>query len=399
MSRAEKIVCLFLVFVFFFGSGAGIIESVTFESKPTDGSKSTTSSPKVTGDAPSSKKPSGGSLLYTLDAPQSQKDRLAASIENLHSTSVQAAMALKNLKDLDGKTVPTEEMLARLVHAQECFAVVETAAKKLEGDVELVRMACEKDPSLKQEVMAMLEGLFASPAMAAYAPPASVNSGSKSRWGSFMDSVKSAARTVGNVAKTAGNAIADGVKSVVGAVGSAHDKIGSVVGQKTWATIMSGVKFTATVAGGVVAICAIPATATVGVAVAGAVIFGATYVGASVSLANDLMAIHGDQNIDGLDNAITRINQGAGAISLGVGLATGDVTKAGEVVAGVMGIGANEIVNSLPGAEDMTDEKANEFLPPEHQIRVYKKPTSTGGSGGGDGGGGGGSCGCGGHSD
>lgn len=382
MSRALKMISMSLILALFINSGAGVIESVTFETKPTDGSQSTTSSPKVTGDTPTSGKTSGGSLLYSLDAPQSQKDRLAASIENLHSTSVQAAMALKNLKDLDGKTVPTEEMLARLVHAQECFAVVESAAKKLEGDVELVRMACEKDPSLKQEVMAMLEGLFASPAMAAYAPAASVNSGSKSRWGSFMDTLKSAAKTVGNVASTAGNALKSGVQSVVGAVGKAHDKIGSVVGQKTWATIMSGVKFTATVAGGVVAICAIPATATVGTAVAGVAILGTTVVGGLVSLGNDLSTIHGGANIDGIDNAMTRINQGAGAISLGVGLARGDVTKVGEVVAGVMGIGANEITNALPGNRDMTDEEANQYLPPESQIRVYKKPTSTGGAGG-----------------
>jgi hypothetical protein len=159
---------------------------------------------------------------------------------------------------------------------------------------------------------------------------------------------------------------------------------------------MSGVKFTATVAGGVVAICAIPATATVGTAIAGVAILGTTVVGGLVSLGNDLSTIHGGANIDGIDNAMTRINQGAGAISLGVGLARGDVTKVGEVVAGVMGIGANEVVNSLPGATDMTDEKANEYLPPAHQIRVYKKPTSTGGPGGEGGGGGGSSGGCGG---
>lgn len=396
MSRALKMISMSLILALFINSGAGVIESVTFETKPTDGSQSTTSSPKVTGDTPTSGKTSGGSLLYSLDAPQSQKDRLAASIENLHSTSVQAAMALKNLKDLDGKTVPTEEMLARLVHAQECFSVVESAAKKLEGDVELVRMACEKDPSLKQEVMAMLEGLFASPAMAAYMDRfPSVNRGSKKEWPSFMDTLKSAAKTVGNVASTAGNALKSGVQSVVGAVGKAHDKIGSVVGQKTWATIMSGVKFTATVAGGVVAICAIPATATVGTAVAGVAILGTTVVGGLVSLGNDLSTIHGGANIDGIDNAMTRINQGAGAISLGVGLARGDVTKVGEVVVGVMGIGANEIANALPGNRDMTDEEANQYLPPAHQIRVYKKPTSTGGPGG-DGGGGGSSGGCGG---
>ena len=160
MSTRARIISSILVLALFLDCGAGISGAVTFDSKPTDGSQSSTPPPKVLGDSPSSGKSSEGALLYNLDVPQTQKERLARSIQMLHLTGLQATMAVDTLKSLENKSLPDDEILARLVHAEESLEAVERAAKKLNDDVELVRIACDNNPELRKEIFVFMQQFF-----------------------------------------------------------------------------------------------------------------------------------------------------------------------------------------------------------------------------------------------
>lgn len=410
MPRSFRFVSIILLLAFMVSSGAGVVESVTFESKSTDGTQPATQ-PKVVGGSAKSGNSQEGALLYSLEAPQAQKDRLADAINGVHLTGIQATMAIEELKALENQNLPDNEILARLVYTEECFDALEKAAKKLNDSVELVKIACERDPELKGQVVAMLEGIFASPAYAFTGNPMAdsyiaqevqgIGRAAKKSFNSFMNTLSSAASTIGNAASKVKNAVGSGVSALTGAVGKVHTKIGNVVGQKNWATIMAGTKFACTYVGGTVALIVAAPVTTAG-AVGAVVVWTAVNVGAGVSLANDLSQIQGGRGADGLDNALTRINQGTAII----GIAGGG--SPGEVFVNVMGVAGNEIVGTTPWREMTVEEIASHLEPKERQeflkniaaLKKLQKPDAlpTGGDGGG-GGSSGGSCGCGGRND
>jgi hypothetical protein len=407
MQRPFRFLSMALLLAFTLNAGAGLVESVTFESKSTDGTQPATQ-PKVVGGSANSGNSQEGALLYSLEAPQDQKDRLADAINGVHLTGIQATMAIEELQALENQNLPDNEILARLVYTEECFDALEKAAKRLNDNVELVKIACERDPELKEQVVAMLEGIFASPAYAFTGDPMAdsiiaqevqgIGRAAKKSFNSFMNTLSSAASTIGNAASKVKNAVSNGIGKVTGAVGKVHTKIGNVVGQKNWATMMAGTKFVCTYVGGTVALIVAAPVTTAG-AVGAVVVWTAVNVGAGVSLANDLSQIQGGRGADGLDNALTKVNQTTALIgAIGGG-------RPGEVFVNVMGVAGNEIVGTTPG-QKMTPEEMAGFLEPKDRqeflkniaaLKKYQKPDAQ--PTGGDGGGGGGSCGCGGHSD
>ncbi|MDO9508453.1 MAG: hypothetical protein Q7I97_03780 [Thermovirgaceae bacterium] len=392
MRKYGKFTGAVLIIMLLLGANTGVLEAVTFDSQTTDGSNTQAPAPKVVGNSKTGKS-SDGALLYSLDAPQSQKQRLADSIKFLHLAGAQASLAVGNLKALDGQTLPDNEILARLTHAEESLAVLERAAKRLNDNVELVKMACLEDPALKEEIMAMLEGLFAAPAYAFTGDPAAdsyigqeiqgIGRAAKSSFNSFMNTLSSAATSIGNAASYVKNAIGTGIGKVTGAIGSVHTKIGNVVGQENWKNIMAGTKFTCTIVGGTVALIVAAPVSTAG-AVGAVVVWTAANIGAAVSLANDL----GDgKDPGGIDNAMTRINQGTAIIGIVGG------GSPGEVFVNVLGVSGNEIIGTTPGeemspaqvAEFLGTSEGKEYLKNLAALKEYKKPDApqTGGGGGG----------------
>lgn len=367
MTRVVYRMCVLPALVFMFCAYAGNGGAVTFESTSVDGSQNT--APAVTGATPPSRVSTGGEvLLYALEAPQAQKARLATAIRDLQLSGMQADLALRNLKALDGRDVPDSEILARLLHAEQSLSAVEKAAKGLEDSVTLVEMACMKNPALMEEIVAFLKGYLATPAVAFDEMDSyndfvagqinneirGISRAAKREFDAFMNTLSKAAGAVGNAASKVKGAVVYGVSKVTGAVGAVHTKIGNVVGQKNWAGIMAGTKFVATTAGATVALIVAAPVTTAG-AVGAVVIWTAANVGASVSLANDISVIQGGRGAGDLDTALTRINQGTALI----GLAQGG--SGGEIFVNVVGVSGNEIIGTTP-FQEMTDEELAEFV-------------------------------------
>jgi hypothetical protein len=346
----------------------GSAGAITFESTSVDGSRN--SAPAVTGTTSTSNAAAGGGvLLYALEAPQAQKERLASSIRNLQLSGMQADLAMRNLRALDGKEVPDNEILARLVYAEESLAAVERAAKGLEDSVALVKIACMKNPALMEEIVAFLKGyMVATPAVAFNGMDGyndfveaqianeikGIGRAAKSEFDAFMNTLSKAAGIVGDAASKVKGAVVYGISKVTGAVGAVHIKIGNVVGQKNWAAIMAGTKFVATTAGATAGLI-VAAPATAAGAVGAVAIWTAANIGAGVSLANDVSVIQGGRGADDLDAALTRINQGTALIGLVGGGSTG------EIFVNVVGVTGNEIIGTTP-FQEMTDEELTEFL-------------------------------------
>jgi hypothetical protein len=409
MNRPLSKVLITFTLVLVFLAHVGSAGAITFESTSVDGSQN--SAPAVTGTTSTSNAATGeGALLYALEAPQAQKERLASSIRDLQLSGMQADLAMRNLRALDGKEVPDNEILARLVHAEESLAAVERAAKGLEDSVTLVKIACMKNPALMEEIVSFLKGYMATPAVAMDGyndfvaeqigqEIKGISRAAKSEFNAFMNTLSKAAGAVGNAASKVKGAVVYGISKVTGAVGAVHTKIGNVVGQKNWAGIMAGTKFVATTAGATVALVAAAPVTTAG-AVGAVVVWTAANVGASVSLANDISGIQGGRGVGDLDTTLTRINQGTALI----GLAQGG--SGGEILVNVVGVSGNEIIGTTP-FQEMTDEELAEFVddPAIRDILTnsglgteYRSPSNPHNDGG-DGGGGssGGGDGCGNH--
>lgn len=364
MNRPLSSMLITSTLVLLFLAHAGSAGAITFESTSVDGSQN--SAPAVTGTTSTSNAASGeGALLYALEAPEAQKERLASSIRDLQLSGMQADLAMRNLRALDGKAVPDNEILARLVHAEESLNAVERAAKGLEDSVTLVKMACMRNPALMAEIVAFLKGYMATPAVAMDGyndfvagqidkEIRGISRAAKSEFNAFMNTLSKAAGAVGNAASKVKGAVVYGISKVTGAVGAVHTKIGNVVGQKNWAGIMAGTKFVATTAGATAALIVAAPVTTAG-AVGAVVVWTAANVGASVSLANDISVIQGGRGVGNLDATLTRINQGTALI----GLAQGG--SGGEIFVNVVGVSGNEIIGTTP-FQEMTDEELAEFV-------------------------------------
>ena len=253
--------------------------------------------------------------------------------------------------------------------------------------------------------MSLCSSFFATPALAFTGDPyvdsmianevQGIGRAAKSSFNSFLGTLSSAAKSIGNAASSVKNAVSSGIGKLTGAVGAVHTKIGSVVGQKNWATIMAGTKFVATTVGGTVALIVAAPVTTAG-AVGAVVVWTAANVGASISLAHDISTIQGGSGAAGIDNAMTRINQGTALI----GCLSGGGT--GEVFVNVVGLTGNEIIGTTPG-QQLTPEQIAEFLDPRERQEFlantggqtkYVPPYhhSEGGGGGSSGGGCSGGC-------
>ncbi len=358
---------------------------------------------------PSSK----GTGIAQLDLPSQEKGRLAQSLELARLTGMQAKVALEELVLMDGKDIPAGEIKARLVYAQETLEAMEKAGKKLEDSAKMVRMTWEGRFGPEDRLAALEELFEALPALADFGNDygmvtpeqvvqqelEKIGRGAKQTFENAMSTVEAGGRAIKNFASYLGGAIKSGVGKVTGAVASVHHKIGNLVGQKNWATIMAGTKFTVAIVGsGVALVVAVPAAATTAGALTAVAIYTAANVGAAVSFANDMSTINGHSGPEGLDSALTRINQGTAVI----GLATSG--SGSEVLVNVIGVSGNEIIGTtdfqhmtpeeLAGYLDQKDRK--DFLEKLGAKPEYRAPTDTG-SGGGEGGGGGG-CDCGGGS-
>ena len=341
-----------------------------------------------------------------LDLPAAEKNRLADAAELARLTGLQAKDALNKLVDLEGRDVSGAEIRAKLIYAQECMESMEKAGKKLEDSAKLVMMTWEGRFGPEDRLAAMEEFLGAMPALAwqGVTPQDVVNQelgkigrGMEQAFSDAMGKLQAGGRAISDFASKVGGAIKSGVGKVTGAVGYAHHRIGNVVGQKNWATIMAGTKFTATIVGvGVGLVVAAPAT-TAG-ALGAVAIYTVGNVGAAVSFANDMATINGGSGASGLDQGLTRINQGTAVIGI--------VTSGSgpEVVVNVIGVTGNEIIGTtdighmtpeeLAGYLDEDERK--DFLEQLGAKPTYREPTDTGGGGGegGGSGGGGGDCGC-----
>lgn len=354
----------------------------------------------------------GTSPGKVLDLPAYERERLADSIRLTHLTGLQAKLALEELTALEGQSVSAAEIKARLVYAEESLEALEKAAKRLGDSVDIVRLAYEGCAGRSERLAFLLDFFCATPASAYGSFSGSpevdgiivnemqkVGRGMKQTFDGMMNSLSSAAKTIGNYASKVKNAVAAGVGKVTGAVAGVHHRIGTVVGQKNWATIMAGTKFVAAITvAGVGLVVAAPVT-TAG-AVGAVVIYTAANVGACVSFASDMSQISGSGNASAahLDTTLTRVNQATAVI----GLATSG--SGGEVVVNVIGVSGNEIIGTtrishmtpeeLAGYLDAEDRE--EFLQHFGAHTTYQTPGPDRGNegGGGEGGGGGGDCGC-----
>ncbi|MCF4152571.1 hypothetical protein L2W58_12270 [Dethiosulfovibrio sp. F2B] len=335
-----------------------------------------------------------------LDLPAAEKNRLADAAELARLTGLQAKDALNKLADLEGRDVSGAEIRARLVYAQECMESMEKAGKKLEDSARLVMMTWEGRFGPEDRLAAMEEFLGAMPALAwrGVSPQGIVNqelgrisSGMKQAFSDAMGKLQAGGRAISNFASKVGGAIKSGVGKVTGAVGYVHHRIGNVVGQKNWATIMAGTKFTATIVGvGVGLVVAAPAT-TAG-ALGAVAIYTVGNIGAAVSFANDMATINGRSGPSGLDQGLTRINQGTAVIGI--------VTSGSgpEVLVNVIGVTGNEIIGTTDIGHMTPEELAGylegkereNFLNNHGAKHTYREPINV--IDGNDGGGGGGGC-------
>ncbi|MBP6333436.1 MAG: hypothetical protein KA342_08280 [Aminivibrio sp.] len=348
-----------------------------------------------------------------LDLPKDQKTRLADSLELVRLTGIQASLALRNLEELDRRETTAEEMKARLNHAAEACDALEKAGKRLEDSVRIVRVALKGEEGPENFAAALnelfevfpflVEVLAASPAIAFDTPEdmmeyqmQEVGRQLNKEFGGLMDKLSGAARTVQNAASSIGNGIRDAVGWVSDKVAAGHHKIGSVVGQKNWATAMAGTKFVTaiTLAGvGLVVVVSAPAVSAAG-AITAVAVYTAANVGACVSFVNDMGQIHGGSGAGDVETATTRINQ---ATSL-IGVVSGNPK---EITLAVLGATGDEIANTTGGRTLSPEELAEYLNAPDRQAfldnlnarRDYQSPADTG-SGGGEGGNGGSGGGC-----
>ncbi len=344
---------------------------------------------------PSSKKTG----IAQLDLPSQEKGRLAQAAELARLTGMQAKVALEELARLDDKDVPAAEIRAKLVYAQETLEAMEKAGKRLEDSAKMVRMTWEGRFGPEDRLAALEELFEVMPAFAGFdrgygmVTPEQyieqelnkIGRGAKQTFDNAMGAVEAGGRAVKNFASYIGNAVKSGVGKVSGAVASVHHRIGNVVGQKNWATIMAGTKFTAAMVGsGVALVVALPATATAAGAITAVAIYTAANVGAGVSFANDLLAIQGHSGPEDLNTALTRINQGTAVI----GLVTSG--SGSEVLVNVMGVSGNEIAENanMPRmtleelAGYLNERERKQFLESLGAKPEYRAPTDTGSDGG-----------------
>ena len=379
-------------------------EGVTFES-----SWGKSAPVKKAGSSPGTPVSGKKGTVARLVLPKDQKVRLADSIELVRLTGIQASLALKNLAGLDDRDVSVEEMRARLNHASEACDMLEKAGKRLEDTVQMVRIALEKPANEEEftaaaaEILEVSPSLWAmfgtSPAMAFDSPEdmmeyqmQEIGRQMDKEFGAVIDGFSRAAQTVQNAASSVGRGIKNAAGWVSDTVAAGHHRIGSVVGQKNWATAMAGTKFftAITVAGvGLVVVISAPAISTVG-AITAVAVYTAANVGAAVSFANDLSQIHGGKGADDVEKAATRLNQ---ATSL-IGVVSGDPK---EITLAVLGATGDEIANA-GGSKNMSPEELSQYLnAPDREAflnslnaqRNYQHP-APGGQKGGEGGNGGG---------
>jgi hypothetical protein len=440
MGRQRKgILSMIIATSLFLNAGIKTLEAVTFESKPTDGSQVSTQKSQSGSSSAETGKTFQKPLLYSVELPQSHKQRLAESLNLMHLTGLQAVRAINMLKEIDGKSLPDNEILARLKYADASLGAVEKAANKVKSDIDIIRIASGNDPMLRHKIALFFMDLLAVPAMAevsfsssgsdsgsdsdsdssdsgspdsnssdkedtgdqpdedtSYHPdvmdpiesierievadaPADDDSPSENApiatirphgglYESCMETIYSAAHTLGNAASKMKNDIGEGISSLTGAVGNVHTKIGNVVGQKNWANIMAGTKFAATTAGAVVALVVAAPVVTTAAGMTGLVLAtGASFTGAGLSIVNDLQTIENenpDPIVKDLDEAVAKINQGTAFI----GLASGS-----DTFVNLLGVTGGELVGSTPGQE-MSDEQLAEFLDrPEHKNALKKQ--------------------------
>ncbi len=532
MCRAPRFLCVFLTVALFLTTARGALEAVTFESKTTDGQQSSVTKPDMSGGQTKAGGKTGKSLLYSLDAPREQKKRLAESVELLYLTGLQATAAINDLKALDGKRLPDNEILAKLEYTKDTLEAVEKAAKKLEDNVALVRLACASSPGFQQEILDLLRQFAPASAMASEgegdtggdsgssdsdsgedsgasegdsgedsgssgsdtgedsdtsgadaddsglnfsSTPADNNTtedtgvseesdgaegsfsdGFEGGWStensdstgqdedtedtlgdlqdswstedpdhqvmtdeattdiaadaanddsydsdvatirpgggffdSCMDTVFSAAHTIGNAASKVKNEITGGINALVGAVGNVHTTIGSVVGQENWANIMAGTKFVAAAAGSVVALTVAAPATTLGMTGA-ALVYGITNVSAALTLVKDIQQIEkgdADAEVEDMEGAASTVNQGAALLGC-IG------SSPGELLVNAIGLSGGQI-DAYASKNEVPAEKLHEFLgKPEHQemlkqngvLPTYQKPEPQRDEGGGGGG-------------
>jgi len=388
---------------------ASVVEAVPFESSGGGAAPG-----KNTGKpAPSSPGENSKETVARLDLPKTQKARLADSLELVRLTGIQASLALRNLEELDTREATGAEMKARLNHAVEACDALEKAGKRLEVSVRIIRVALKGEAG-PESFSAALDELFevfpflvevlaASPAIAFDTPMdemeyqmQEVGKQLNKEFGAVMDGFSRAAQTVQNTASSIGRGLKNAVGWVADKVAAEHHKIGSVVGQKNWATDMAGTKFVTaiTLAGvGLVVVISAPAVSTAGALTAVAV-YTAANVGACVSFANDMGQIHGGRGAGDVETATTRINQ---ATSL-IGVVSGDPK---EITLAVLGATGDEIANTTGRRTLSPEELAGYLNAPDRQAfleslnarRDYQSPADTG-SGGGEGGNGGSGGGC-----
>ncbi len=409
MKRMVRVLSTVMCLVLFFCI-LPMAEGVTFESS---GGKN--APVKKTGSSPATPVSGKKGTVAMLVLPKDQKVRLADSLELVRLTGLQTSLALRNLQELDRREATAEEMKARLNHAAEACGALEKAGKKLEDSVGMVRVALrgEEGPEdftaalneLLEVFPSLGEALFASPAIAFDSPEdmmeyqmQEVGRQLNKEFGGLMDKLSGAARTVQNAASSIGNGIRDAAGWVSDKVAAGHHKIGSVVGQKNWATAMAGTKFVTaiTLAGvGLVVVVSAPAVSTAG-AITAVAVYTAANVGACVSFVNDMGQIHGGSGADAVEKATTRLNQ---ATSL-IGVVSGNPK---EITLAVLGATGDEIANTTGGRTLSPEELAGYLNAPDRQAfldslnaRTDYRPPADAGSGGGEGGneGSGGGCSC-----
>lgn len=491
--KASRILCFLLAIALLLNAGSGVLEAVTFTSDSNGQSQPSTCSPGSSGKSTKTTTSNEKALLYSLDLPQSEKQRLAESIKLLQLTGLQATLAMNKLRALDGKTLPDNEILAHLVYAEAALEAVEKSAKKLKSNMDIIRLGGMPNPNLREEVLCLLQPFFSTPALAdeddgdsgadnddsgisfssepATDDPAEdsdtsgesegdsgeASDGFEGGWSteasdaqgedetdtedsfgelqdswstedsysseqvmtdevttdpvtdaenydtsdvatirpgggvfdSCMQTIYSAAHTIGNTASKLKKEISSGVSALAGAVGNVHTTIGNVVGQKNWANIMAGTKFVAATAGTIVGlVVAAPAVATTAGAAGLMLATGVSLTGAGVSLAKDLQEIEtgeADSTVSELDSALGTVGQ---AMSM-VGLAGGD-----NIVVDFIGTFGGSIVGST-SAEKMSNEQLETFLDsPENEgalkqngaLPTFQKPEPQRDEGGGGGG-------------
>ncbi len=301
-------------------------------------------------------------VLY-LDLPKEQGSRLVESLELLMLTGLQVDLSMRKLTRFEGRALSDEEVRAHLLYAGDAWKAFGKAGKRLEDAVALARIAMGRERDMEKIAESreffrvasqLLEFFRAAPALAqsyGYGMEAAdyqvrnIGIEAKKEFGALMDKLAALGRSAQSSAASAGKWVKVTLTSP-----AAKDSF-TIAGY----TISMGVSVYG-LAVGVPAALALGTTAGTVLAIGGVVLFTASTVASSISVAHGLAQNRGQPGAGSLGTAATRASQ---VLSLVGGVTGGTKT---DVLLGIISASTPEIENMIksnPCTEDQLQAVLN----------------------------------------